>query len=312
MSRSGGGESRGARGLTRRAVLRDGGALALAVFVARDASALGSIAVPVDAGSPVFLTEEELRTLRALVDRFIPGRPEDTDEGAVAAGCAEAIDALLGAFEADPPLIYAGAPFSDRAGSPVNHFEDFTPLDAYETKAWRLRIQGSQGDSALEFNGPVRGFQAIYRDGLAALERAGFADMPAPARDVFLRTSDDEAVNRLVDVAFPHTLELMYGAPEYQGNRDLIGWGYTNYAGDVQPRGWTREQIEEPDPPGLSEQQPRPPLSVPLEELLALVPLASPEVAHGIVARSGGTLSGLQAELRSVLDAARKGGAGGG
>jgi hypothetical protein len=303
--------------LTRRAVLRDGGALAVAVFVARDFSAAASIAVPVDPGTTVFLSGEELETLRALVDRFIPGKPEHADDGAVAAGCAEAIDALLGAFEVDPPLIYAGAPFSDRAGSPVNNFEDFLPLDDYETKAWRLRIQGSQGVAELEFNGPVAGFQQVYREGIAALDRAGFADMPAPARDLFLRTSDDPAVDRLVDLAFPHTLEFMYGAPEYQGNRDLIGWDYTNYAGDVQPRGWTAEQIEQPDPPGLSEAQPRPPLAIPLEQLLGLLPLASPEAAHGMVARSGGTLSGLRAELRpareaigSILDELSKGGAG--
>lgn len=298
-------------------MLRDGGALAVAVFVARDFSAAASIAVPVEPGTTVFLSGEELETLRALVDRFIPGKPEHADDGAVAAGCAEAIDALLGAFEVDPPLIYAGAPFSDRAGSSENNFEDFLPLDAYETKAWRLRIEGSQGRVELEFNGPVTGFQQIYREGIAALDREGFADMPAPARDLFLRTSDDPAVERLVDVAFPHTLEFMYGAPEYKGNRDLIGWEYTNYAGDVQPRGWTREQIEQPDPPGLSEAQPRPPLAVPLEQLLGLVPLASPEAAHGMVARSGGTLSGLRAELRparealgSVLDELEKRGGG--
>lgn len=281
-------------------MLRDGGALAVAVFVARDASALANVAVPVGQDGPVFLRPPELRTLRALVDRFVPGRPEHADDGAVAAGCAEAIDALLGAFEFDPPLIYAGAPFSDRAGSEVNHFEDFIPLDGYEEKAWRLRIEGSRGRQELEFNGPVRGFQSVYREGLEALRRAGFEDMPPVARDLFLRTTDDAAVGRLVDVAVPHTLEFMYGAPEYRGNRDLIGWSYTNYAGDVQPRGWTRAEIEEPDPPGLSESLPPLPLSVPIEKLLGIVPLASPEAAHGMLARSGGTLSGLRGELEAV------------
>ena len=31
-----------------------------------------------------------------------------------------------------------------------------------------------------------------------------------------------------------------YGAPEYGGNRDVAGWRAIRYAGDVQPRGWTR------------------------------------------------------------------------
>jgi hypothetical protein len=116
---------------------------------------------------------------------FIPGRPIDSDHGALAAGCADAIDALLGAFSVNPPRIYAGAPFSDRAGSPVNHFEQFLGLDKYEARGWRLRIEGSRGNPKLEFNGPVKGWQAIYRDGLRALDEASggrrFGDLSPPA-----------------------------------------------------------------------------------------------------------------------------------
>jgi hypothetical protein len=156
----------------------------------------------------------------------------------------------------------------------------------------------------------VRGFQAVYREGLAALEAAAgvgsFADLPGPARDVILRTSRDDAIADLIDIAFPHTLEFMYGAPEYGGNRDLAGWKYTNYDGDVQPRGWTREQIEEPDATGTPELVPDLPLAVPLEDLLALAPLASPDAAFHVVDRSGGTLSGLRAAVDTILDAARR------
>lgn len=297
-------ESPAGRGLTRRAVLRDGSGVALALLAAGPVSALGSVAVPVRSGGPAFLTEAELETLRAVVDRFIPGKPEDPDDGAVAAGCAEAIDALLGAFRVDPPRIYAGAPFSDRAGSKVNHFERFLSLDSYERKAWRLRIEGSAGRRELEFNGPVKGWQAIYREGLAALDReagGSFAALPGPARDLILRNSGSEAVAELIDVGFPHTYQFMYGAPEYGGNRDLVAWGYTNYAGDVQPRGWTREQIEQPDPAARERSLDEAPL--PLERLIAIAPLASAELAHGIVARSGGTLSGLRAQLAPVVAA---------
>ena len=292
-------------GLTRRALLRDGGVLTLAVFVARDASALGGIGVELPAaGQRAFLTEAELGTLRAAVDRFVPGRPEDIDDGAVAAGCAEAIDALLGAFTTDPPRIYAGGPFSDRAGSPVNHFEQFTPLDPYEQKAWRLRIEGSGGRPELEFNGPVAGFQAIYRAGLAALERAagpiGFANLPGPARDLILRNEDEPEIAAFVDIAFPHTLELLYGAPEYGANRDLLAWTYTNYAGDVQPRGWTRAEIEQPGEAPLV-----PDVGVPLEQLLSFAALGSAEVAHGIVARSGGSLGALRKDVEPAVRNAR-------
>lgn len=209
-------------------------------------------AVEVDPDGPSFLTPEELQTLRALVDRFIPGPPEDPDPGALQAGCAEAIDALLAAFEFDPPRIFAGGPFSDRAGSPVNHFEQFVPLDDYEARAWRLRIHGSGGDANLEFNGPVQGWQTTYREGLAALddESGGFlATMPGPTRDLVINSGND-AIDRLVDIAFPHTLEFMYGPPEYGGNIGLVGWEFPNFDGDVQPRGWTAEQVENLDDPG--------------------------------------------------------------
>jgi hypothetical protein len=296
-------------GMSRRAVLRGGGVLGLALLVpfGRSTPAGAAVAVAVDDG-PRFLTDHELDTLRALVDRFVPGEPEDTAPGAVAAGCAEAIDALLGAFLVDPPRIYAGGPFSDRGGSAVNHFAEFLPLDGYETTAWRLRIEGSRGRPELEFNGPVKGYQATYREGLAALDDAspgeGFAALPAAARDLVLRTTDDEAVLELIDLAFPHTLEFLYGAPEYGGNRDLVGWRLTDYDGDVQPRGWTREEVEQPDQPGVAGMLRDLPLTA--DELAPLLPLTTTEQAHGMLTRSGGRLRGLRAEAAAVEEAQRE------
>ena len=63
-----------------------------------------------------FLTAHELDTLRALLDRLLPGPPNDTDPGALDAKVPEAIDLYLGAFAFDPPLIHTGGPFSGRAG----------------------------------------------------------------------------------------------------------------------------------------------------------------------------------------------------
>jgi hypothetical protein len=281
-------------------VLKGAGALGL-VWVTGFGRAGAAIAVPVGDDLPTFLDEGELATLRAVVDRFIPGVPEDTDPGALEAGCAEAIDALLSAFSVDPPLIYAGGPFSDRAGSVTNDFAEFIPLDPYEATAWRLRIEGSGGRSELEFNGPVPGFQTVYREGLAALDAAAggdFAALPGPAQEVLLRTSQDEAVIGLVDVAFPHTLEFMYGAPEYGGNRDLLGWRITGYDGDVQPRGWTDEQVENPDSPGVADVLTGGGPS--FEELLTVAPLVTTEQAAGMVASSGGRLSGLRSEAEAI------------
>jgi hypothetical protein len=282
--------------LTRRELLQDAGTVTVAVW---GAGLLGgeAIAVPIRPGERAFLTDEELRQLRAVVDVFIP---PDEDPGAADGNVAEAIDNLLGAFRFKPPRIYAGAPFSDRAGHPKNRFARFLTLDKYEQRAWRLRIEGSRGKRALERNGPVKGWQATYREGLAALAESGFADAPPPQREQMLG-SDDPRVSALVEIAWPHTLELMYGAPEYGGNRDLVGWRFTKYQGDRQPRGWTRDEVEAGPVPGESIVIDRLPFD--RERLLKLAALgASPELAHNLIASGGGTLSGLREQLGGVLD----------
>lgn len=278
------------RGSTRREVIRDGSALAIAVLAAAPGGALGSVAVPVRRDARAFLSTGELTTLRALVDRVLPGERD----GAVAAGAAEAIDALLGAFRTDPPRIYAGGPFSDRAGSPRNDFARFERLDAYEEKAWRLRIEGSRGRRELEFNGPVVGWQAIYRRGLKALGGT-FAGQPAERRDALLEQGAGQApIAALLDVAVPHTLQLTYGAPEYGGNRRLVGWRSTGWPGDVQPRGWSRAEVERPPARARAAAT-----AAPIDErLLRIGALAgSPEAVHTALTQSDGSLAGLRHAL---------------
>ena len=291
----------GPDGRTRRELLRDAGTVSVVVMAG---SLLGSpaVAFAVDATQRAFLNEEEMRTLRALVDVFIP---EDEDPGAAAAGCAEAIDALLGAFTFDPPRIFAGAPFSDRAGSPVNNFENFLRLDAYEEKGWRLRIEGSRGKPELERNGPVDGWQVTYRNGLKALADQGFADAPAPQQQLILRSGSDPSIAALVEIAWPHTWEFMYGAPEYGGNKDLVGWKYAVYQGDVHPRGWTREEVESgPIEEGVVSLSSAP---LPLADLLALAAFGgSPELAHNLMVRSGGNVEALRKDVLPAIEYVRK------
>ncbi len=38
----------------------------------------------------------------------------------------------------------------------------------------------------------------------------------------------------------------MYGAPEYGGNQGLVGWSYIGFLGDVQPRGYSDEEVSQP------------------------------------------------------------------
>src|SRR5437763_3179299 len=233
-------------GLTRRSFVAAGGAFGLLALAppARIRALLASASA--EAGGGRFLNAHELTTLRALCGRLIPGPPDDPDPGAVEAQVPEAIDLLLGAFTVDPPIIHAGGPFSNRAGSGHDDFTQFVRLDARAELGWRIRIEGSLGKPEREFAGPVQGLQQIYRDGLKHLDdRAGgdFAALPAPAQDVLLQDQTDSDLQDFVGVAFEHCLEFMYGPPEYGGNKGRAGWLYTNWPGDRQPRGYTDEQV---------------------------------------------------------------------
>lgn len=185
---------------------------------------------------PVWLTDVEHRTLSAACDRLIP--PGDTP-GAVDAGVPEYIDGLLGAFLASPPRIWAGGPTSGRRGGAAC-FASFTSLGPLEELAWRMRIEGSGGRPEREFNGPVVGFQERYRSGLAELG-ADFPDLPGEEQDARLRAAEE-----FTELLYEHCCEGMYGAPEYGGNRELAGWRAIGFAGDVQPAGWSVEEVSGP------------------------------------------------------------------
>jgi len=185
---------------------------------------------------PIWLTDDEKRNLDAVVDRLIPA---DGGPGALVAGAAEYIDGFLGAFLVDPPRIWAGGPTSGRFGGPAGYLS-FHKLSALDELSWRTRIEGSLGIPEREFNGPVVGFQQRYREGLAALGD-DFSSCDADERDSRLRAHPE-----LTAMVFTHVCEGTYGAPEYGGNRDECGWKAIDFAGDVQPRGWTDAEVSEP------------------------------------------------------------------
>lgn len=243
---------------------------------------LPTVAVPVGRDRARFLSEEQLATLGAVVDRVVPA--EDGTPGALEAGAHEGIDALLGAFRTDPPRIYAGGPFSDRAGSRVNHFERFLPLDAYEQKAWR---------------GKVRRFQETYTAGLDALASStpGFAALPGPARDLVLQSSQDPAVTAMMGLAVSHAFEGTWGAPEYGGNRDTLGWQAIGFEGDRQPRGYTDDEVLNPP------LEPLPVLDV-TAALAAYGPamaLSTSEASMGLLASADGDFHALREGVRALL-----------
>jgi hypothetical protein len=183
-----------------------------------------------------FLSEAELAVVAAAANRLIP--PDDAGcPGAAAAGVPEYIDMLLGAFTFDPPRIFAGGPFSGRWGGEPR-FEEWLPLGPMEELAWRARIEGSDGRSEREFNGPVIGLQQIYRDGIVALG-ADFADIGDEEQDTRLAS-----VPEFKQLLYQHACEGMYGDPVYGGNRGQVGWKMIGWVGDIQPRGYTDEEVE--------------------------------------------------------------------
>ena len=184
--------------------------------------------------TPRYLSADEHAVLAAACERLIP--PHDGHPGGRALGCADYIDGLLDAFGVEPPRIWAGGPFSGRGGGKAR-FASFLTLSPLEELAWRTRIEGSQGIPAREFNGPVRGWQEEYRDGLAALG-PDFAALDPPDQDARL-----DAAPAFRALLYRHACEGAYAAPEYGGNRDRRGWQAIGFPGDSQPRGYTDEEV---------------------------------------------------------------------
>ena len=183
---------------------------------------------------PVWLTDHEHAVVGAAADRLIP--PEDGHPGGRAAGVADYVDQLLGAFAFDPPRVWAGGPYSGRAGGEAG-FADFLPLSHLEELAWRTRIEGSLGRPERERNGPVIGLQEQYREALASLGE-DFCDVDPDEQDA--RLARDPTFRSLL---YEHACEGVYGAPEYGGNPDGIAWAAIRFPGDVQPRGYTDVEV---------------------------------------------------------------------
>ena len=185
---------------------------------------------------PRFFDEQQYAVVQAACARLIP---TDQDPGATEAGVVDYIDGLLGAFASDPPLIWAGGPFSGRFGGDPS-FATFHRLSPRDELAWRTRIEGSLGIPERERLGPVTGLQEQYRSGIVELGE-DFLSLSGEEQDQRLRDNGE-----FTTLLYEHACEGMYGAPEYLGNRGLVGWQNIGWAGDVQPRGYTDEEVSQP------------------------------------------------------------------
>ena len=193
------------------------------------------------------LSPERYAALAALMDTLIPG--DEASPGAVLAHAPWYLDRLMGAFDVDPPRIFAGGPNSGRHGGD-DDFSHFQPLTRVEEICWRTYVEGSLGLPEREFNGPVQGLVARYEAGLDALtalaqERRGarFATLSFDDRRALLMEADEAFVGE----AYEHAVEGTYGDPVYGGNFELRGWAAISYEGDRQPVGYTARQMSNPE-----------------------------------------------------------------
>ena len=184
-------------------------------------------------------TRIEATVVEEATARLIPGPADDPSEaghpGAREANVTRYIDTMLGAFLLRPHKVFAGGPFSNRAGWPVNDMATFLRLTASQTYAWTQRLAG---------------LRRQYRQGVAKLDQmAGgdFTKLSSTKMDEILAQDPDGFMTLL----FGHAIEGMYSAPEYGGNAGLVGWRDIDFPGDRQPRGFTDTEVSRSDGPDV-------------------------------------------------------------
>lgn len=185
------------------------------------------------AGDPYrFFTAHQGTVVVAATARLIPGPKDDLRElghpGAREAGVANYIDALLSAFDTDPPHIYAGGPVSGRHGGGHDDFRDFAPLSPIQERHWRAAITD---------------LRHRYTAGIAALDAAAggdFSRVNVVRQDLVL--AQDGTGFR--DLLFDHAIEGWLAAPEYGGNRGGSGWTSIGFAGDTCPTGFSPAEVQ--------------------------------------------------------------------
>ena len=188
-----------------------------------------------------FFTGHQAAVIEDATARIAPGPSDDPAEaghpGAREADVTGYIDTMLGALgaldDAAPP-IFAGGPWSNRHTSGPDLMARFVPLDPVARIAWRRRLQG---------------WQQQYRTGIATLDKLAGGDFTKAshaAQDKILASSSAGSFTSLL---FEHTIEGLYAAPEYGGNRNLAGWKDIAFPGDIQPRGYTPDEVSRSDGP---------------------------------------------------------------
>jgi hypothetical protein len=202
-----------------------------------------------------FFTPEERAAMEALGEAILP---EGATVGARGAGAIEYIDRFLAAFDNPVPTLFRGGPFSGRTpypdpetGAPSqrfpeNDFLEIVPPTRLQELSFRILLYGSQSVPDGDRNAPIvptwPGLRTLYRQGIAALERAatsagapGFAALDAEAR----LQAFDASEAAFQEAFLNHLAEGMFCPPEYGGNQNGVAWRDYHYDGDSQPLGHT-------------------------------------------------------------------------
>ena len=191
--------------------------------------------------APLFFDQHQAAVVTDATARIAPGPGDDPAEaghpGAREAGVTGYIDAMLGALGAlqdgnPPPMIFAGGPWSSRHTSGPDLMARFAALDPISKVAWRKRLTA---------------WQDQYKKGIAALDKLAGGDFTKAAPREQDKILAAQSVSAFTSLLFEHTIEGLYAAPEYGGNRGLAGWKDIGFPGDIQPRGYTADEVERSD-----------------------------------------------------------------
>ena len=191
-----------------------------------------------------FFTAHQAAVVEAATARIAPGPHDDPAEaghpGAREAGVTGYIDTMLSAWH-DSALqdralqdgkVFAGGPWSNRHTSGPNLMARFAPLDPVAKIAWRKRLTA---------------WQDQYRLGIEHLDKLAGGDFTKKTKAQQDKILATQSVSEFTSLLFGHTIEGLYASPEYGGNRGLAGWQEIGFPGDIQPRGYTADEVERSD-----------------------------------------------------------------
>jgi hypothetical protein len=200
---------------------------------------------PASNGGP--FDEHQRAVITEATARLIPGPLDDPAEkghpGAREAGVTGYITTMIGAMAYHPPKVFAGGPFSARAGHRSDQMATFLQPNPALAHNWRLQLEK---------------LHAVYVAGIASLDMSArakgsssFLGLSPEGKDAVLAANPKisglpTGYDGFTDVLFEHAAEGMYSVPEYGGNAGTVGWKDIGFPGDVQPRGYADAEVSQP------------------------------------------------------------------